>query len=587
MTFLFPMFFWTLVGLIPLAAVYFLKVRPRRKPITTFFLWHAVLEQKRATRLWQRLRDILSLLLMVLAFVAIVLALTAPRTTAMDQRGLLILVDHSASMNTRVSGGTRLDRAKQVARSLIRGLNPEQQAAVATMGTQLGFQCHLTQQRRECLDAIDRIAPTQAPLHLDLLDQIMAQVDPNAIRVLLLSDGCAWPEQGPAGVELYKIGRDAPNVGIVACDLQRHPGSEQLDLWVQLASSGTEEQQVDLWLRHDQGRQKMMTTTVSPGLNTPQVWSVAGSQEGRWTLSLDEADALADDNTAYLVVHPRRPIRVAIQSSQPFYPAHTVQAFAQSSGELELVDNQPDVTLAVGRDTSADRQILFAPEGDTSWWLSVGPPLDYVSPKLLIEDHPILRHCDLQDVPFVGARDLEAPAGAVVLAENRDHVPLLYTVQQGPQRGVVFNMDPEAAQFYLSAWFPVSVYNSARVLMGREETYDATYGTDQSIILSTTWDRDVLDVNGPNVEQTTRWEIRDRVLGPMSQIGRYQWQQEDQTVDVGVSLLSEADTLVSRPKVLDTHEPIAQGWPLSLYCALLALAVLAVECWLYHQRKVG
>ncbi len=587
MTFLFPIFFWTLLGLGPLAAIYFLKVRPRRKPITTFFLWDAVLEQKRATRLWQRLRDILSLLLLMLAFVDIVLAMTSPRTTTQDKRGLLILIDHSASMNTRDSGGTRLDQAKRVARSLIRGLDPEQEAAVATMAAQLTFQCHLTRQPRECLEAIDCIEPTQVPFHVDLLDQILTQVDPNTIRVMLLSDGCPWQGGGPKGVELYKIGHEAKNVGIVACDLQRRPGSDQLDLWLQLASSGTEEQSVDLWLRHGPDMEKMITTTVSPGLNPPQVWPVAGTEAGSWTLILNQDDALTDDNTAYLVVHPHHPIRVAIQADQSYYPTQSVRAFAQSSGDLAWVESQPDVTLAVGQTATVERQIIFAPQGDRPWWLRLGQSLEDVMPRLLIEDHPVLRHCDLQDVPFVGARALEAPAGAVILAENRDHVPLLYTVRQGTQRAVVFNMDPAAAQFYFSAWFPVSVYNSARVLMGREETYDATTPTDHRIVSPSTWDTNSLDVRGPGPEQITHWDIRTRGLGPLSRIGFYQWQQPDQTTDVGVSLLSDADSRVNRPDVLDTHQPIARGWPLSVYCALLALVVLALECGLYHRRKVG
>ena len=66
MTFLQPAMLWSLLVLLPLAAIYFLKVRPRRKPTTAFFLWEKIFQEKRASSLFQRLRDAWSLLLMLL-----------------------------------------------------------------------------------------------------------------------------------------------------------------------------------------------------------------------------------------------------------------------------------------------------------------------------------------------------------------------------------------------------------------------------------------------------------------------------------------------------------------------------------------
>ena len=62
--------------MIPLVAVYLLKVRPKRRAVTALFLWEAAFDQKKNTALFQRLRNWLSLLLMILAWVATVLALT-------------------------------------------------------------------------------------------------------------------------------------------------------------------------------------------------------------------------------------------------------------------------------------------------------------------------------------------------------------------------------------------------------------------------------------------------------------------------------------------------------------------------------
>ncbi|MEM1442773.1 MAG: BatA domain-containing protein [Verrucomicrobiota bacterium] len=101
MTFLSPAFLWTLLALLPLGAVYFLKVRPRRKTTTAYFLWEKIFSEKKASSLFNRLRDLLSLLIMALAFGAIAFALARPEFSADERKDLLILIDESASMSAQ------------------------------------------------------------------------------------------------------------------------------------------------------------------------------------------------------------------------------------------------------------------------------------------------------------------------------------------------------------------------------------------------------------------------------------------------------------------------------------------------------
>ncbi len=89
MTFGFPAFFWATLALLPLAAVYFIKTRPRRQPVNAFFLWQQVFKQKASNSLFQRLRNLLSLLLVALAFLAAVFALSsAQQRMTWFKRGL-------------------------------------------------------------------------------------------------------------------------------------------------------------------------------------------------------------------------------------------------------------------------------------------------------------------------------------------------------------------------------------------------------------------------------------------------------------------------------------------------------------------
>ena len=173
MRFLSPLFFWAFLSLIPLVAVYLLKVRPRRAPTTAFFLWERVFQEKRATSLFRRLRDFWSLLLMTLVFSAICLALTNPQWVNDERKDLLIVIDNSASMNARDGTGSRLDQARQAAREIVRGLDGTQRAALATLNEQLVYRCHMTDSPQQLLDAISGIAASVGTLS----DSAMQQAD--------------------------------------------------------------------------------------------------------------------------------------------------------------------------------------------------------------------------------------------------------------------------------------------------------------------------------------------------------------------------------------------------------------------------
>ena len=135
MSFASPVFFWALLSLIPLAAIYLLKVRPVRKPTTAWFLWEDIFQEKKATSLFQRFRDLFSLLLMAAAFIAVVFAMTRPNFSGDRQQDLILLVDNSASMSATDGSNIRLDRAKKVATDIITALNGTQRCSVCLLYT--------------------------------------------------------------------------------------------------------------------------------------------------------------------------------------------------------------------------------------------------------------------------------------------------------------------------------------------------------------------------------------------------------------------------------------------------------------------
>ncbi len=591
MTFANPLFFWAFISLLPLVAVYFLKVRPRRKSTTAYFLWEKILQEKRTTSLWRRLRDFWSLLLMALAFSAVAVALAGPRWTGDERKDALILLDHSASMNARDGNRTRLERGKEIAADIVRGFSGSQRAAVATVGRDLLYRSHLTDNPRELLDAVNGVESTDYSQRSD----VFGALDSNnqwfsQHRVILISDGCFDRDSMPDYVELLKVGQEARNIGIISTDMQYLPGSDlQLGFYFQVASTHDELVKIDLLVSRmdDTGKDtlfKVIPLEVEPGVNQPQVYTLENAPPGRWLATLDGDDALSKDNVAYLAVERPRPVPVMVQSDDRFFLENSVAAFSRGAGLLELTENNPRIVLGKSLTPDADNALIFQPAGESPWWSGIGEEVEAPAPRVLIEDHPALRFLEPTTIPFLGARRLEPPEDAQVWVASDDGVPLIYRASKDGRSAVVVNMDPVASEFYFSAWFPVLVHSVSTYLAGREEQLMASYRPGDTVTVPGVRDDQQTSVSGPSGD---RYDVTGKRLPPLARLGFYELQNEGGDWLVACSLLSKEETLLDNEQVKDTTQPISRGWAPAQLLTLLAVLVLTAESLLYHRRKVG
>ena len=625
MSFAIPFFFWGLVSLIPLIAIYFLKVRPIRKPTTAWFLWEDIFQERRARTLFQRFRDLFSLLLLALAFAAVVTATAQPFWTGDDRKDLVLLIDNSASMNANENGQTRLERAKQVAGNIVRALNGTQRCSVATVSGSISFQSNLTDNPKELLDAINGIEPSSIPLSLSTLEPFTKPLtlsitdgsaflpagtdamdtgetpiatvpgEPGALhRVILVSDGCL-AGQLPASIELLKVGGlpQQKNVGLIACDMQRLPASGgRAGVFFQIASTFDEPLYLDLSVCHGtpDNLVKLIPLEISPGINRAEVFEIDRAADGEWLIRLDVNDSLTDDNTAFVVLPPQVPIEVSVAADNRFFYENSVLAFSRSGNLLQLGDSA-SAQLIIGQGNvlldgiapDADL-LLFQPEGKSPWWNDVGEDFAPAIPRALDENHPVIRHLDATSIPFVGAKRMTAPAGSEVWVVAEDETPLIYRTTDSGRNVVVVNLDPLAAEFFLSPWFPVLVYSTATHLAGRAEPVRSTYATGHAVPIQGFQVGESAEWTGPDGKVTTSGEAFSK---PLQNTGFHTFKNTAGTWTIGCSLISETETMLDNSKVQDTAQPVSRGWSPTGLLTLLAIVVVVLESILYQRRMVG
>lgn len=194
MSFALP-FALTLTALaLPIVALYILKVRLRRVPVSTNLFWKQIFEEKPPRSLWQQFRHWWSLLLQLLLLLLIVLAVTNPYFSrqSLQARRLVLVVDNSASMRATDIGPTRLEAAKAAARELIDGIRFQDEISIVLAGVSPTVVASLTGHSPTLYEALQRIdfsdGPTAVQPALELARKLIG--DHPQGEIIVLTDGC-------------------------------------------------------------------------------------------------------------------------------------------------------------------------------------------------------------------------------------------------------------------------------------------------------------------------------------------------------------------------------------------------------------
>jgi hypothetical protein len=379
-------------------------------------------------------------------------------------------------------------------------------------------------------------------------------------------------------------------VGLIAADLAYLPGVEnRLGVYFQLASSYAQPLECDMTLARvgDDGQEQLMKVIpvrVEPGANPPESFTLDDAPAGRWLARLDLDDALATDNTAYLAARKPTPIRVSVESTDRFFLENSVLAFSSSEDLLNLVPDAADVVIAKSATPDEEQAIIFQPAGESPWWTDLGEELEVGAARVLQAEHPALAHLDAATIPFVGARQLTAPAGAQVLVADDTGLPLVYIARREGRSAVVVNLDPVAADFYFSAWFPVLVHSSVTHLVGRETPLAASYRPgDTAPTLLPTEDAVATLTRAKGARQ----QVGGKFFELPKSLGFYELEHAAGRWQLGASLLSEQESLLGNDRATDSRQPISRGRSPVHWLTVLAIVVLTGESLLYHRRKVG
>ena len=354
-------------ALVPLiVALYLLKLRRQPARVSTLMFWQRVTADNRRRALFQRLRQVLSLLLHLLIFGLLLFALARPELRAFRgaEAGLstVVIVDARARMQAREpGGGTRFDRLRRAAAGYLRRASPRQPVTLlAEDGPAPRVVVGTTGDNRALLDGLDTLRPTDAGGRIEdavaLADTLLAG-HPGGRRIVLLTDHrpefpAALAHSGAVETPLIDEDANPPreNVGITRLAARALPnGPETDEVFVEIENFGARRQSGNVELSFEGRLLDVKPFDLAAGERRADVYPALAARTGvanargwltaKLTLDDKSADAFPLDDVAYAVVPPPRPARVLLVTTGNWF----LESLLRADDQIQFDQLIPDV----------------------------------------------------------------------------------------------------------------------------------------------------------------------------------------------------------------------------------------------------
>ncbi len=529
MMFLAPWAF-AFLGLVPVIVVlYLMRVRRRSAVVSTLMFWEGVVEERRRRALFHRLRQWWSLLLHLLILTLILLALARPEWSRLAGGGSTVLI---VDARARMRAGERFQSAVEKASVWARRAGPGNEVALLRMGAEPEVIAPFSDDERELQEALEMSAPGKTGGDLaravKLADEMLAARRGEGRIVVLTAGVDELPETRAA---LERVAVDGPRENVAITRLAARPpfnSPQTTEVLLEVWNYGAQAARGNVEVALDGGLVEVRPFALEAGGRMRGTLALA--RGGELTARLDTTDALALDDSAAVTLPGGEPVRVLLVSAGNWFLERLLRANDRVKFDLLA----PDVfkpELAGGFDVVILDGV--PPEGlGAGNYLYMGrTPFDsggvLERPPVTDVDaeSPLLALANLRAVTFVRSAEMRAPEGARVPLAS-DGKPLIVATASGAHRVVAFG-----------------------------------FGVGES-------------------------DLPLRVAWPLLMANTIDWLAGPRPAVAAAELPGEAESDLRGGDRADARNgSYATAWPLWLWLALIAWALLIWEWWLFHRRR--
>ena len=451
MTFAFPLAFVALLAVPALVAIYWLRSRHKRQPVSTLMLWMDQREAREGGLLIHRLQTPLLFFLELLTILLLILAAARPAVNAGDSaRSLTVVLDDSFSMLAGSNDSSRSRALAAVEKEIDNGRYSSIRLIVAGETPQI-----LGEAARVIDHDLLKEWRCQSP-SADLAEAIsfaFALGGPRP-RVLVATDQPPPEEPADGRLEWWAFGKASHNVAFVnatrsardpqerclleVANLSRSPVKTGLVIGVTSTGENTEPKEL-----------KRSTLELAPS-ETRRILLRLEPGAGILSARLDD-DALAIDNQIALLPVTRPKVRVELRFQNETLKGLVEKAIV-ASGRVTLTSADPELILTDQREIESDSTdawlMQFVADGDAE---------SYLGPFVVDRAHPLAEGLSLDGVVW-GAGKATPPANTAVVTTG--NIPLLTDVARLRGRHELkLHLRPDLSTLQDTPNWPILIWN--------------------------------------------------------------------------------------------------------------------------------
>ncbi len=475
----------------PLILLYVLRRRRQEREVGSTLLWDLALRDMRAERPWKRLIPHVSLLLQLLVLIAGAIALARPTGAGGAVAGArtAVIIDTSASMAAVDGDVRRLDRARDVARSLARGMPPGGDLMLIEAAKEPAVIAAPTRDATQIEAVLSRLEVRGGRADLEAAVSLAAERmrdAPAGSKIILLTDAAVDGEIALDGrtapVEVQRVGDAASNDAIVAVDVRARPSEEhpdRADVFVRVrrfADTPTE-----LFVTARVGERTLGSRRLSLAANATESAVLAvdlpPDASGRAPIVVVELgredgsrDAFALDDVAVAPSPGARKMPVFLigppipSVERVFRADRDAELFATTLGALAEREegSAPLDGLLVYLGDTPDTpppgdSLVVAPTGAQVFEASLGEAAE--SPRIVTwdEDDLRMRFVQMSDVHLGAIRPIHSPAARTLL--STDQGAAIASIERPDGETTIVSFDPAQSDWTQSPAFVVFFRN--------------------------------------------------------------------------------------------------------------------------------
>lgn len=426
----YPLALIALATIPALTAIYILRNRFRRRPVSSLVLWRFHVQSKAGGAKIHRLQLPLLFFFELLALLLLVAAAAGPRwKLPQSSRPLIVVLNDGFSMRAVQDGVSSQDRAKEFLQRLFRR-QPPPFTRLILAGSEPHALGSTVKTWSEVNNLLSQWKCWSPEAEMDSAITLASELGGGQANILVLTDHKPDDEKiSSPRLEWHAFGQPLANFAII--NASRTAFGDQDRCLLEIANDSDSAHSTRLVVQTGSNAIQSSEISLGPRQSQRIVFNIPSTAPSlRATL---DADALAADNEVQLLPPVRKHVRVEVALTNKDLSAMVNRALG-ATGFRAALDQNPE--LVIHSENS--------PVSSNAWdlvWSTAGATNAYTGPFIVDSSHPLAEGIALEGVIWAAAAATNTPGDEpVILAGN---VPLLSEHEDVTgRRHMTLNLNP-------------------------------------------------------------------------------------------------------------------------------------------------